>query len=217
MRQGSILKQADEVVLIYANTIREQCTKHATEWKIEQERLAQLTGLVNDTRVAYQASQNRTTRNHLTTVEKNKCFADLKRFLSLFTDYLIGNVAVPDAALEEMRLRPRVRAARHPLPVPVEAPLLSTRIQHGEITVYAIRSEHGQPSQGVQHRPYHGFKLRWRFDDEEAWRIELSTRLRHLLYFRREDEGRRIVLSIAWMNPRLQEGPWSPSVSQVVA
>jgi hypothetical protein len=217
MRQGSLLKQADGKVLAYADDISKQCTKHATEWKIDPDRLAALTALVDGTEKAYLANKDLSTRNHLTTVEKDKRFAELKRFTSLFIDYLIGNVAVSDEALALMHLRSRIHPARYPLPVPVEAPLLSIKIQHGEITIYATRSEHGQPTQGVQHRPYHGFKLRWRFADEEAWRIELSTRLRHILYFDTKDEGRRIIIAIAWVNPRLQEGPWSNAISQVIA
>ncbi|MDR0750582.1 MAG: hypothetical protein LBF62_13580 [Tannerellaceae bacterium] len=217
MRQGSLLKQADGKVLAYITDACTQCTEHATEWKIEPERLAELTARTEAAQKAYEANLNRSLRNHITTVAKDNALRELKLFFSLFTNYLIGNTAVPDEALAAMNIRPRIRPARYPLPVPAETPLLSVAIQHGEIAVYAVRSDMGQPAGGVQHKPYHGFKIRWKFDGEEAWRIELSTRLKHILCFEAKDEGRRITLSIAWVNPRLQEGPWSNPVSQVIA
>jgi hypothetical protein len=217
MRQGSHLKQADGKVLIYTSDVCNQCKEHATEWKIEPERLAELTALVDATRKAYEAGRNRSLRNHITTVAKDNAFKELKQFFSVFTNYLIGNLAVPDEALAVMNIRPRVRSPRYPLPAPVESPLLSVTVRHGEMVIYAVRGEHGQPTQGVQHKGYHGFKIRWRFSDEEVWRIELSTRLRHILSFEQKDEGRRVVIAIAWVNPRLQEGPWSSTISSVIA
>jgi hypothetical protein len=32
----------------------------------------------------------------------------------------------------------------------------------------------------------------------------------------RSDETRRIILSAAWVNPRLQEGPWSDGIAEVI-
>ncbi|MDR3140311.1 MAG: hypothetical protein LBU37_01060 [Tannerellaceae bacterium] len=217
MRQASIFNQADRKFLAFAGDIYNQCSEHTASWFVDGTRLTKLKGLLDRAWEAYQANMNRATRNHITSVAKNSALGELKHFISLFIDYLIGNEAVPDKALADMNLRPRRRVARRPLPIPTEAPLLSARIQYGEITVYATRSEHGQPTQGVQRRPYHGFKIRWKFDGEEAWRIELSTRLRHTLYFDDKDKGRFILLSIAWVNPRMQEGPWSASISQVIA
>jgi hypothetical protein len=217
MRQASIYNQADIKFLTFAGSIYGQCNEHATDWLIDRERLARLKALADSARKAYEANMDPYTRNHLTSVEKKVTLGELKAFISVFINYLTGNEAVTDEGLEQMNLRPRRRQARLPLPAPAEAPLLSARTLHGEIRVYAVRREHGHPTQGVQHRHYHGFKLRWRFEDETDWRIELSTRLRHTLRFEGEDTGRSIVLCIAWVNPRLQEGPWSDSVSKVIA
>jgi hypothetical protein len=206
----------DAQFMAFANDIYEQCYKHAGVWKIDEARLTSLKALVASADKAYNDNMNRAMRNHLTAVEKAKAFTGLKHFLSPFINYLEGNIAVPDDALEAMQLRPRIRVRRQPLPVPAEAPLVSVVIRNDEIIVYVARSEHGQPTQGVKHKPYHGFKLRWRFDNEADWRLELSTRLYHTLYFDAKDEGRRIIFSAAWINPRLQEGPWSVSITKVV-
>jgi hypothetical protein len=149
-------------------------------------------------------------------VEKNRAFGELKHFLSLFINYLEGNEMVPDDGLKDMHLRPRTPAGRQPLPVPVEAPMVTVARQHDELTVYVTRIEHGQPADGVQLKPYHGFKLRWKFEDETKWRFELSTRLHYILYFDRKDEGRRVILSVAWVNTRLHEGPWTEDMPQMI-
>jgi hypothetical protein len=88
--------------------------------------------------------------------------------------------------------------------------------QHDEITVYVARPEHDQPTQGVKPTKYHSFKLRWRYEGETADRFELSTRLHYTLRFDREDETKRVILSAAWINPRLEAGPWSEDISEVI-
>jgi hypothetical protein len=40
--------------------------------------------------------------------------------------------------------------------------------------------------------------------------------LYHTLLFEQADEAKRIFLSAAWMNPRLEEGPWSEEFSEIV-
>ncbi|MDR0348723.1 MAG: hypothetical protein LBH90_04415, partial [Tannerella sp.] len=61
-----------------------------------------------------------------------------------------------------------------------------------------------------------GFKLRWRFEDETTYHFEISTRLRRTLFFGRENETRRVILSAAWVNPRMEEGPWSEDITEVI-
>jgi hypothetical protein len=49
---------------------------------------------------------------------------------------------------------------------------------------------------------YAGFKLRWRFEDEAVYRVDVSTWLRYTVFVSREDET-----SAAWVNSRMEEGP----------
>jgi hypothetical protein len=216
MRRVSFHNLPDAQFMAFANNICKQCRDHVVEWKIDEARLADLEALTAVADKAYRNNMNRSISNRITSARKSEAFAELKRFLSPFINYLEGNVAVSDEALEMMQLRSRVRVKRQPLPVPMEAPLVSIVPRHDEMVVYVSRSEHGQPTHGVEHKPYHGFKLRWKFEGETEWRIGLSTRLYHTLYFEAKDEGRRVILAAAWMNPRLQEGPWSASVTKVV-
>jgi hypothetical protein len=82
--------------------------------------------------------------------------------------------------------------------------------------VYVTRSELGHPTQTTKRESYAGFKLRWRFEGETAYHTEISTRLYYTLLFEQADETKRIFLSAAWMNPRLEEGPWSEEFSEIV-
>ncbi|MDR3140919.1 MAG: hypothetical protein LBU37_04230 [Tannerellaceae bacterium] len=216
MNRRSTLKQSDKEFIAFANDFYTQVNDHQINWKLDAERVKKLEMHTRLATNAYIANNTPSTRNHLTSVEKKLTFGELKHFLSLFIDALEGNEEVTDENLADMHLRPRTQPAHKPLPVPTEAPLLRFSQQHDEITVYVTRSEQGQPAHGVQLKPYHGFKLRWKFEEEADWHVEISTRLHHTIFFDAKDETRRVTISAAWINPRLQEGPWAPSIGMVV-
>jgi hypothetical protein len=141
----------------------------------------------------------------------------LKNFLGTYINFLEGNLHVPDEALALMGLRPRVHHASQPLPVPGESPVLSVVRQHDELTVYVAQPEHDHPNTTVAPRKkYYGFNLRWKFEGDAEYRHVVSTRLHVTLYFEQADETRRVILSAAWVNPRLQPGPWSDDISEVI-
>jgi hypothetical protein len=216
MYKATIIDQPDGEFLAYANSLNDQCTTHAAEWNIDPARLSVLNTLTLNASTAYKLNTDLATRSHLTSVNKRSAFEELKHFLRFFIYYLKGNLSTPDAALETMHISPRVRHMREPLPPPGEAPVITVVRQHGEMTIYVSRAEHGHPTGSAKRKPYHGFKLRWRFKGETVYRIEISTRLQITLHFEREDETKRIEMSAAWINPRLQEGPWSNDVTEIV-
>jgi hypothetical protein len=150
------------------------------------------------------------------TARKNAAFRELKSFLGLFIDFLEGNLYVPDEALTIMGLRMRHRPAHHPYPVPTESPELLITRRHDELTIRVTRPAHNHPLHHAARRGYAGFKLRWRYEDSSEEHIELSTRLTHTLLFPRDAECKRIILSAAWVNPRLEAGPWSADITEVI-
>jgi hypothetical protein len=210
------MKLPDKDFIAYATTINEQCTEHSGEWNIDPMRLSTLNTLTANANTAYEANNDKAKRNLITSTNKKTSFSELKSYLSLFIDYLEGNLSVPDSALEIMGLRSRVHHAHEPKPRPDEAPVLRVVKQHDEMTAYVSRPEHGHPTQSVTQQSYAGFKLRWRFVGETTYHIEVSSRLHYTVHFEREDETKRVEMSAAWMNSRMEEGPWSEDIVEVV-
>ena len=214
--KGGAFDQPDGQFLAHANTVNDQCKTHAVEWKLDPERLASLNLLVTNANTAYAANSDTAARNLITSTNKKIAFGELKHFLSLFVDYLEGTLSVPDEALAVMGLRPRTHKAHEPQSRIEDAPMLKVVKLHDEMTVYVAQTELGHPTQSTKKKKYFGFKLRWRFEDETHYRIELSTRLHFTLHFDREDETKRVIIAAAWINSRLEEGPWSEDITEVV-
>jgi hypothetical protein len=216
MSQNSTLRQPDAQFVAFIKDFYDYVEGHQVSWGLNDNLVKQLKSLTGSATHFYEKNMAPSTRNHLTAVDKKHAFGELKHFLSLFINALEGNPEVTDEDLDEMGLRPRIQPVHKPLPVPTEAPLIETDQQHDEITIYVTRIERGQPAHGAQLKPYHGFKLRWRFEDETEWHAELSTRLHYTIFFDAKDETRRVIITAAWVNPRLQEGPWTLPINMVV-
>jgi hypothetical protein len=210
------MQKSDSDLLASAETVLSECTQHSTEWVIEPIRLSDFSTEVSGARYAFNENSNKATKNAYTVANKNAAFGRLKHGFSIFIDYLELNPGVPDAALAAMGLRPREHHAHMPLPRPEERLLLSVRKGVDELTVYAMRPEEGHPTSSVAPESHHGFTLRYRMEGDAAEKYVTSTRLHHTLFFDRADEGKRIFLSGAWVNPRLETGPWSEEISEII-
>jgi hypothetical protein len=212
-----IFNRPDADVLAHANSINNQCHQHDTAWGIDEARLAAFNTAVFNGNTTYAANNDKSTKNAITVANKNAALGELKHVMGTFIDYLEINTQVPDAALEAMGLRPRQHHAHQPLPRPTELLVLTTKKQHDEITVYAARPEHDHPTASVGPVHYHGFALRYKIEGEgEVEKTVISTRLHHTLFFERTDESKRVTLSAAWVNPRLETGPWSDEISEII-
>ncbi|MDR1381662.1 MAG: hypothetical protein LBJ47_09320, partial [Tannerella sp.] len=206
----------DSEFLALANNINDRSAVHVTDWKLDADQVSALKVLVTNANAAYAANNEIATRNLTTSVAKKYAFSELKNFLSVYINALEGNLHVPDEALGVMGLRPRHRRARKPLDIPKVAPVMSVTRQHDELTVYVSQPEYNHPAASVASEKYGGFALRWRFEDETEYRTVNSTRLHLTLLFEGKDETRRVVLSAAFVNPRLQTGPWSDDITEVI-
>jgi hypothetical protein len=214
-RNEGILNKPDAEVLAKANSINSQCHLHETDWGLDQPRLATFDTVLFNANTAYAANSDSATKNAVTVANKNAAFGELKHVESTFIDYLELNTQVPDAALAAMGLRPRQRHVYQPLPRPKENIVITTKKQHDEITVYAARPEQDHPTDGVGPVHYHGFALRYKVEGEVE-KIVISTRLHHTFFFERTDETKRVTISAAWVNPRLETGPWSDEITEVI-
>ncbi|MDR2126979.1 MAG: hypothetical protein LBP63_09140, partial [Prevotellaceae bacterium] len=101
-------------------------------------------------------------------------------------------------------------------PRPDKKILLSIIKQHDEMTIYAALPELGHPTSSVGPSEYHGFIIRHKLEGEEKYQTVVSTRLHHTLFFDHADEGKRVLISAAWVNPRLEPGPWSDEISEII-
>ncbi|MDR0602723.1 MAG: hypothetical protein LBG80_00290 [Bacteroidales bacterium] len=211
----STLRKPDAEFLALAITINTQCHQNEPVWYIEKDRLDKFDELLRIAQDAYTKNIDKATKNAITASNKQMAFTALRQFLSPFIDYLVVNMHVPEEALAFMGLRSRHRHAHQPLPRPKDEIVISVKKQHNEITVYAARPEHDHPTAGTGTTKDHGFMIRYK-EENKDYKFVVSTRLHHTLFFEREDEGKRLWISAAWVNPRLETGPWSDEISEII-
>ncbi|MDR1957720.1 MAG: hypothetical protein LBQ54_01510 [Planctomycetaceae bacterium] len=95
-------------------------------------------------------------------------------------------------------------------------PPVAARDQHHEVTVYVSTRLHGHPTEYLKDGKFYGFLLKYKIEGEPEWQQAVSTRLHHTLIFGEEEEGKDVLLQAAWVNPRIQNGPWSEEVRELV-
>jgi hypothetical protein len=184
-------------------------------WNLENGQVIRLGELIDRAVTAWETNSNPEIANRRTSVDKKHAFEDLKHFLSLFTSTFYMNSAITDADLEAMGLRPRRRPAARPTPEPDEAPEVSVVTGHHTVSVYVARTQHGVPVRSLNTK-YYGFILRYRIGSGNERHQQMSTRLHVTLSFESGDEGKRLYFSVAWLNARLQHGPWSDELSTLI-
>ncbi|MDR0668215.1 MAG: hypothetical protein LBF90_06330 [Prevotellaceae bacterium] len=216
MSGRATLNRSNASFIALAEALHSQSHLHADDWRLDAAQLATFDALLDVAKTAYDANSNRSTKNAVSTANKNAAFGDLRAFLSLYINTLVGNSRVPDEALNYMGLRSRHSRRYAPLPRPTDPIVLSVKRRHDEMTVHASRPEHGHPTDGVGVKKHYGFMLRYRIEGAEREEILISTRLRHTLFFDRADEGKKITLAAAWVNPRLETGPWSEDINEII-
>jgi hypothetical protein len=212
----STLQKPDAQFLAQANSINGQCHLHEPDWALDSPRIMQFDVALSNANSAYAVNLDPATKTAITSANKKVAFGELKHFLGSFIDYLEVNTNVPDAALAAMGLRPRQRHVFQPLPRPTAPPVISVKRLHDEITVYVAQPEHDQPTSGVAPTHYHSFIIRYKLEGDADWHTVVSTRLHHTLHFEQTDETKRVTISAAWVNPRLEPGPWCEEISEVI-
>ena len=214
---GRTQPRRDAEFIAWAQSLATRCTECQTEWGLDPASVQKLNTLTHDATTAYEKNCDISTCNRVTQVGKNTAFAALRLFLRQFVLVLRSNETIGEDELEALGLPPRRRHARLPLPAPAEAPevyITSSCGRHMRINVRI--PEHGRPTKSRTRKAYHGFVARYRKEGDSEWRDEYTTRLHTDLYFADEDIGMRLVVMAAWINPRLQHGPWSSEIHALV-
>ncbi|MDR1191312.1 MAG: hypothetical protein LBK60_06585 [Verrucomicrobiales bacterium] len=203
----------------YAKNIAERCRANLPRWHINPDTLADLERLIAAADKAYAANLPKSTRNSVSVIRKNSTFRALQPALSAFINFLLSkDSGVPDTDLLGMGIRPRQRVHRSPLPAPAEAPLLVSRITaHLTISVTVSVPQLGHPTEFLAPPAYRATHLQYKLADEPEWENVFMPRKRHALRFKDHALGRRCFIRAAWLNPRLEAGPWSDIKSVIVA
>jgi hypothetical protein len=209
----------DSELLAWAKNIEATCRQQMApaSWNIDTSLMDQLTARLSAANSAYAANADPAHKNHDTAAVKQAAFASLKRTLSVFINALEGNLKVPDDALNSMQLRPRHPGGHQPHPVPEETPVLTVITgQHHDVTVYVSTLQHGHPTEYLDTKNFYGFQLKYQFEGDSDWQQLVSTRKHKTLVFDESKEGKYLKLQAAWVNPRIEPGPWSEEVRELV-
>jgi hypothetical protein len=193
------------------------CAENADVWKLDNVLLAALLALVGKAEDAYKIHMNPMTTGRASTIAKNLAFAELRAALSPFIKKLEVNDNVSDKDLEALGLQPRRHVHHRPLPPPTEAPaLVAYSGKHETVDLSVSVPEEGRPTRYMKKKGFHGVLVRYRLEDNDHWFEKPSTRLRVTLAFEEQHVGKRLLVSAAWLNPRLEHGPWSDPIALII-
>ena len=216
-KSNGYMPRKDSEFIAWARTIYNDCEANMETWLIDLDQIAQFADFVDIAEDAYQQNANKELRNKASVSAKDAAFLHLKQFLQTFINTLEGNLNIPDEAITSMGLRPRRPHAHQPIPIPTEAPVLTAVVgQHHDVTNYVSTLQHGHPTEFLKNGKYAGFILKYLVDGETQWQTVISTRLHYTLIFTDAEEGKYIRLQAAWLNPRMQNGPWSEEVRELI-
>jgi hypothetical protein len=211
------IPRRDGEFIEWAKTILKDCWENWEKWEIALATVKQFQLLVDNAYSAFQNNSNKELQNRATTATKNAAILELRRFLRTFINSIEGNLNIPDEAISSMGIRPRHSTSHQPIPVPLDAPVLTAEFrQHRELTVYAAPLQHGHPTEYFKNEKYAGFILKYKIENESQWQFVISTRLHHTLTFNDNDKGKFVHLQAAWVNPRMQNGPWSNEIKEII-
>jgi hypothetical protein len=209
--------RTDAEFIAWVKSLFATCTAKSAEWQLDPTAMSQFTTLCTIACTKFDENSDKLTKSKFTTTEKNDAFANLKGFLSVFINALEGNSNIPDKDIIEMGLRPRHPGGHLPIPVPEEAPDLSVVVgQHHDVVVYVSTLQHGHPTRYLKDGKYAGFICQYKIEGEDTWQTVISTKLHHTFIFTEAEEGKHITIRVAWVNPRMQQGPWSEEVTELI-
>jgi hypothetical protein len=207
----------DADFIAWARNVTAKCQANQNTWGLNGTQVATLLTLMNAAETAWLANLNPETSSHQTAVTKRAAIDALREFLALYVPVLVANTAISEATLEAMGLPSRKHHFHEPIKIPDVSPgITAITGQHHDVDIYAAIPNHGHPTESVTRQEYYGLIIRYRKDGEEEWHEVVSTRLHVTLLFESEDEGKHITVTAAWINPRIQHGPWSDEIRVLI-
>lgn len=207
----------DAGFIAWAGTVFAHCVKHATEWGLPTATLTDIGSKRADAEAAYAANQDIAGKSRATVAAKNETFRILREAMRLFTPTLVVNMKISNDELEQMGLPTRIHHYHGPLPVPSHTPNVDVHSgEHHVVDVYVSNPQLGQSTTYLKDHEEYGFILRHKLDDEDVWHEKNYTRLHVRLTFEDKDVRKNLSLQVAWINPRLEHGPWSDMITVII-
>jgi hypothetical protein len=193
------------------------CSEHMETWKLDKVIFTALVALVTKAENAYKTHMDPMKTGRATTAAKNLAFAEAKAALSSFIKKMEVNDNISDEEIEGLGLQPRKHVHHRPIPVPGESPnLVAASTKHYDIDLYVSIPEEGRPARYMKKKGFHGVLIRYQLEGSDHWREKPSTKLRVSLVFDEKQVGKRLLVTASWLNPRLQNGPWSDPLSLLI-
>jgi hypothetical protein len=195
-----------------------QANQKPDQWDLDARRILALKAANDHLELALQANDAKETKNHFTVVAKDEAVSALLVVLRGFINYLIGKTdKITDEILKQLDIPPRHHIKHEPLPPPVEAPIISLVTgQHHDVDIYLYNNQAGHPTTYLADPNHYGVLLQYKFEDAADWQQAILTRKHHTLIFDDAAEGKYLLARAAWLNPRLQQGPWSDTDKKLI-
>ncbi|MDR0544575.1 MAG: hypothetical protein LBG30_04425 [Odoribacteraceae bacterium] len=207
----------DSEWIAWAQKFNTDCTTNATALKLTTAQLQAMGILVYDAKTAYDANSVRGSRTHATVAAKNAAFKALRAHISALILTLVGNEAIPNELLDSLGLPTRIHTSHEPKPAPSHTPDLKVESgQHHVVDAYVSNPQHGQATTYARAPEEHSIAIRLKFEGEEGWREQHSSRLHTRLIFTDAEVGKRLSIQAAWTNARFEHGPWSDVVTVII-
>ncbi|MDR2413523.1 MAG: hypothetical protein LBD64_00865 [Odoribacteraceae bacterium] len=193
------------------------CIENANVWELDEKWLKILSTLVGEAVEAYETNLPWKTRNHETVVAKNEAFEKLRMFLRKSIPVLFANPRISNERLVDMGFRSRERVRPRTLPRPSKSPMLAAVCGKQQVVDIYTSAEPLDRSIRVRENEGYSIIIRYKIEGEVAWHELYSSLLHVQLPFGARDVKKRLTLMVAWVNPRLERGPWSASTTVIIS
>jgi hypothetical protein len=209
--------RTDAEFVDWAKMVTSHCTTNLSAWGISQAFITDLGGKVGSAIDAYTKNSDPSTKNRTTVATKNETFRILRETMSVVVPALVSNTKISNDELAQMGLPTRIHHYHGPLPVPANAPNVEVHSgEHHVVDVYVSNPQLGQVTSYLKDPEDYGFVMRYKLEDEETWHEKNYTKLHTRLIFEDKDVKKNLSIMVAWINPRLEHGPWSDTITVIV-
>ena len=217
--------RGNKAYLEYVGNILETVRPNMTAWEISTTRFKRVENPYLNTVKSYDKNAAKATRGDKSAIDLHDDMKKLRPIVAVFVIFLRGNTNIPDDMLAVMNIPPRLRTYHQAQPAPDDDAVFEVRrVAHLLYQILMQSLAAGHPRQTMTDRRRHyGYRFEYIIIDHAApipdietitnWEFLEFTKLRNNITFPQAAEGKRLIGRAAWINNRLQPGPWSEPVN----